>query len=71
MDRSHAKYSLDCALFVAMGYFVIFVEEAGAPVTYIEYEDGEHGFDSQQKTPESAEIIARTLQYMKENFNSR
>lgn len=52
----------------AWDHFVAFVREAGAPVTVVEYEDGRHGFDTQQKTEESAEIIAQTVDFMKTNF---
>lgn len=51
-----------------MDHFVNYVREAGAPVTVVEYEDGRHGFDTQQKTEESAEIIAQTVEFMKANF---
>ncbi len=51
-----------------MDHFVDYVRGEGATVTVIEYEDGEHGFDTQQKTEESAEIIAETVAFMKTNF---
>jgi len=52
----------------AMDHFAVYVREAGAPVTYVEYEDGQHGFDTRQQTEESAEIIAQTLAFMQRNF---
>lgn len=52
----------------AMDHFVDFVEGAGAHVTLIHYADGVHGFDTEQKTDESAEIIAQTLAFMRANF---
>ena len=52
----------------AWDHFIAYVREAGAPVTVVEYEDGQHGFDTQQKTEESAEIIAQTVDFMKTNF---
>lgn len=53
----------------AMERFLDYVQEAGAPVIVIEYEDGRHGFDTQQHTEESAQIIAQTLDFMLENFD--
>lgn len=52
----------------AWDHFIAYVREAGTPVTVVEYEDGRHGFDTQQKTEESAEIIAQTVDFMKTNF---
>jgi len=52
----------------ALDHFVDYVQGEGATVTVIEYEDGEHGFDTQQKTEESAQIIADTVAFMKTNF---
>ncbi len=52
----------------AMDHFLAYAQDAGAPVTVIDYEDGRHGFDSEQKTEESAEIIAETLAFMKTHF---
>ena len=54
----------------AMDHFLDYVRAAGAPVTVIDYEEGVHGFDTQQGTDESAEIIAETIAFMKENFRS-
>lgn len=53
----------------AMDHFVAYAQEAGAPVVFVVYEEGLHGFDTQQKSAESAEIIAQTLQFMKDNFD--
>ena len=50
------------------GSIDLFVEkarEAGFPVEFIEYEDGVHGYDAQQDTDESREIIKRTLEFIK------
>ncbi len=52
----------------AMDHFIKYVEDAGADVTVIDYEDGVHGFDTEQKTDESAEIIAQTVEFMQANF---
>lgn len=52
----------------AMDHFLDYVRAAGAPVTVIDYEEGVHGFDTQQGTDESAEIMAETIAFMKENF---
>lgn len=52
----------------SIDYFVDYVRREGGTVTVIEYEEGVHGFDTQQKTAESAEIIAKTVAFMKENF---
>jgi hypothetical protein len=52
----------------AMDHFIDYVRAAGAPVTVVVYEEGEHGFDTQQHTVESAEIIAQTLDFMMESF---
>jgi hypothetical protein len=54
----------------AMDHFLDYVRAAGAPVTVIDYEEGVHGFDTQQGTDESAEIMAETIAFMKENFRS-
>jgi len=61
--RDHIPYINE-----AMDHFVDYVQDAGAPVTYIVYEEGEHGFDTRQKTDESAKIIAQTLAFMKAGF---
>jgi hypothetical protein len=52
----------------AWDHFVDYVRGEGATVTLIDYEEGVHGFDTQQKTQESAQIIADTVDFMKENF---
>jgi hypothetical protein len=52
----------------AMDHFIEYVRGAGATVTVIEYEDGRHGFDTQQKTEEAAQIIAETVAFMREHF---
>lgn len=52
----------------AMDHFVAYVQDAGAPITLVVYEDGQHGFDTRQQTEESAEIIAKTLDFMRRNF---
>lgn len=52
----------------AMDHFVEYVRQGGTSVTVIEYEEGVHGFDTQQKTQESAEIIADTVAFMRANF---
>ena len=52
----------------AMDYFVDYPEEEGAPVSFIEYADGLHGFDTEQETEEAAEIIAQTIEFMRKNF---
>ncbi|NIO00757.1 MAG: hypothetical protein GTO42_01240 [Candidatus Latescibacteria bacterium] len=41
-----------------------FADEA-IPITYIEYKDGLHGFDVEQRTDQSAEIIEKTIKFMK------
>jgi acetyl esterase/lipase len=52
----------------AMDHFIEYVRSAGATVTVLEYEGGRHGFDTQQKTDESAEIIAQTVAFMRKQF---
>ena len=52
----------------AMDQFITYVEDGGAQVTMIDYEEGVHGFDTKQQTEESAKIIADTLDFMQANF---
>lgn len=52
----------------AMDHFIEYVRAEGASVTVVEYDDGVHGFDTQQQTEESAQIIADTVAFLKENF---
>ncbi len=51
-----------------LDYFVDYVEKAGAPITFIEYEDGRHGFDTEQETEEAADIVEQTVTFMQENL---
>jgi acetyl esterase/lipase len=52
----------------SIDHFRDFAESSETKVTFIEYEDGVHGFDAYQHTEESAEIIVKTLEFMKTNF---
>ncbi len=52
----------------AMDHFIKYVEDAGTNVTTVDYSNGRHGFDTEQKTDESAEVIELTLIFMKHHF---
>jgi hypothetical protein len=60
LDRSSVNQGLD--------NLATKVEESGAAVEMVIYEEGEHGFDIWNDTEESREIIEQTLAFMKENL---
>ena len=51
-----------------MDHFIEYVSSEGATVIVIEYEEGVHGFDTEQKTPESADVIRQTVEFMLAGF---
>jgi hypothetical protein len=52
----------------AMDHFIEYVRSEGGTVTLIEYEDGVHGFDTEQQTQESADVIKQTVEFMLASF---
>ncbi len=52
-----------------LDHFAETLRAAGAPVTVVNYADGVHGFDTQQRTEESARIIAETVDFMRAHFD--
>jgi len=45
------------------------LEKKGRLLTFVEFENGVHGFDSEQKSdPRASEIISQTLDFMRMNF---
>lgn len=55
-DRADLKATID--------EFVAAAETAGAPLTYVDYPAGPHGFDTDDQSARSAEILAETLDFM-------
>ena len=52
----------------AMDYFIDFMRGEGVEITVVEYEEGRHGFDTEQETDEAAAIIAQTIEFMQEQL---
>lgn len=48
-----------------MGRFVEEAEEAGAEIEFVTYPDGIHGFEVEQDTDETRDIVKRTLEFLK------
>jgi hypothetical protein len=49
-------------------HFMELVSGTDVQVTYIDHEDGQHGFDTKMKDERSIEIIEQTLEFMKSVF---
>ena len=49
-------------------HFMEFVSGTAVQATYIDHEDGQHGFDTKIKDERSIEIIEQTLEFMKSVF---
>jgi hypothetical protein len=53
----------------SIDHFVGLAKKERALLTFIEFENGVHGFDVEQKSdPKASEIIKQTLEFMKENL---
>lgn len=60
-DRDDLNQSID--------RFVGASEGAGAPITLIDYENGQHGFDVDDNSARSAEIVADTVEFLRSNLS--
>ena len=52
----------------SIDHFVSVATASDIPITFVDYQDGVHGFDFQQKNERSAEIIEQTLEFVRANL---
>jgi hypothetical protein len=53
----------------SIDHFVELAKKAGAPLTKVDFAEGVHGFDEQQRSdPRATEIVRQTLDFMKTNL---